>query len=103
MPTGEIAAQLLVDPETYAGRYIKLAGDELTMTQVRDTYTRVEKRSVWKAWLPSLVLYALPYDLRSMFTFFATKGLTSDVAALKKEFPTMRTFEQYLREGNKAE
>ncbi|GAA5990164.1 hypothetical protein JCM10908_005854 [Rhodotorula pacifica] len=100
---GQVAAQMLVDPATYAGRHINLAGDELTMAQVRDTYSRVEKRSVWKAWLPSFVLYALPYDLRSMFAFFAENGLTADVAALKKEFPTMRTFEQYLREGSKAE
>ncbi|GAA5971958.1 hypothetical protein JCM8115_002205 [Rhodotorula mucilaginosa] len=95
---GEVAAQMLVDPETYAGRHIKLAGDELTMAQVRDTYARVEKHRVYKAWFPSFVLYALPYDLRSMFTFFATKGLTADVAALRKEFPIMRTFEQYLRD-----
>lgn len=94
---------MLVDPEAFAGRHIKLAGDDLTMAQVRDTYARVEQRSVWKARLPSFVLYALPYDLRSMFTFFADRGLTADVAATKEEFPTMRTFEQYLREGRKPE
>lgn len=101
--TGEVAAQMLIDPEAYTGRLVKLAGDELTMAQVRDTYARVENRTVRKAWLPSFVLYALPYDLRSMFAFFATKGLTADVAAIRKEFPNLRTFEQYLRDGGKAE
>lgn len=93
---------MLVEPDKYAGRHLKLAGDELTMDEVRDTYARVETRTVRKAWLPGFVLYALPHDFRAMFRFFYDRGYTADVAAVKNEFPTVRSFEDWLREGKKA-
>ncbi|GAA5990187.1 hypothetical protein JCM10908_005864 [Rhodotorula pacifica] len=96
---GDAAAQMLTRPEAYAGRHIQLAGDDLTMSEARDTYSRVENRTVRKAWLPSLFLYSLSYDLRAMLKFFYEKGYTADIAQVKKEFPTMRSFEQWLREG----
>lgn len=98
---GDVAAKMLLNPDQYAGRHVKLAGDELTMTQARDTYALVENRSVWKAWLPSFILYLLPYDLRSMFRWFYSTGYSVNLPAVKKEFPGLRTFERWLREGNK--
>lgn len=90
---------MLLKPEEFAGRHIPLAGDKLTMSQVRDTYARVEQRTVRKAWLPSWALHALPTDFRLMFRFFHDKGMSVQVPAVRKEFPGMRSFEQYLREA----
>lgn len=100
---GDVAARMLLDPVKYAGRHVKLAGDELTMTEAQNAYARVEGRGVWKAWLPSIVLYALPYDLRAMFQWFYNKGYSADLSEIRNEFPTMRSFEQWLREGRKQE
>ncbi|POY73384.1 hypothetical protein BMF94_3721 [Rhodotorula taiwanensis] len=100
---GDVAAKMLLDPVKYAGRHVKLAGDELTMTEAQNAYARVEGHGVWKAWLPSIVLYALPYDLRAMFQWFYNKGYSSDLSEVRNEFPTVRSFEQWLREGRKQE
>jgi uncharacterized protein YbjT (DUF2867 family) len=63
---GYVGARALENPDKYAGRAIGLAGDELTMEQVRATYARVQGTSVWKAWLPAFVIDLLPFDMRMM-------------------------------------
>ncbi|GAA5945083.1 hypothetical protein JCM10213_001552 [Rhodosporidiobolus nylandii] len=100
---GHFAAQALANPSAYAGRTIKLAGDDLSMEEVRQTYARVQRTAVWKAWLPGFLVALLPHDFKAMLRWFHDKGFTADVAALRKEHPGLRTFEQFLREGSKAE
>ncbi|GAA6042164.1 hypothetical protein JCM8097_004993 [Rhodosporidiobolus ruineniae] len=98
---GYVAAQALASPSAYAGRHLKLAGDSLTMSQVRSIYSRVENKSAWKAWLPGFVVNFLPYDFKMMMRFFHDKGYSADVEGLRREYPGLRTFEQWLREGEK--
>ncbi|GAA6004139.1 hypothetical protein JCM10207_002446 [Rhodosporidiobolus poonsookiae] len=96
---GEVSAKVVADPSTYAGKVIKLAGDCLTMADVTDIYARLENKSVWKAWIPSLAVSVLPYDFKMMLRWFDSTGFSADIPALRKEFPGLRTFEQYLREA----
>ncbi|GAA5824482.1 hypothetical protein JCM11251_000441 [Rhodosporidiobolus azoricus] len=100
---GRTAAQALASPSTYANRHIKLAGESLTMEEVRQAYSRVEGRSVWKAWMPGFAVNFFPYDAKMMLKFFGKKGYSADIAGLRKEYPGLRTFEQWLREGKKSE
>ncbi|GAA5880019.1 hypothetical protein JCM8547_004850 [Rhodosporidiobolus lusitaniae] len=100
---GMVAAQAFANPSAYSGRHIKLAGDDLSMEEVRQAYQRVENKSVWKAWMPGFVINLLPYDFKQMMLMFRDKGYSADVQALRKEYPGLRTFEQWLREGRKAE
>ncbi|GAA5917960.1 hypothetical protein JCM6882_001064 [Rhodosporidiobolus microsporus] len=100
---GYLAAQALADPAKHAGRRIKLAGDELTMEEVRQTYERVEGRGVWKAWIPGFVTNFFPHDFGSMLRFFYEKGFSADPKKLRKEYPGLRTFQQWLEEGKKKE
>lgn len=95
---GRVASLALLDPDRFAGRNIKLAGDELTMEQVRQAYAKVENRTVRKAWAPGFVTRLLPHEMRTMFTFFVEKGYTADFASLRQEFPGMLTLEDWLKQ-----
>lgn len=96
---GYVAAQALNDPDRFAGRHIKLAGDSLTVSELRQAYARVEKTSVWfnKVWMPSGVISLLPHDFKMMMRMFGKTGYTADVEALRREFPKLHTFEQWVR------
>ncbi|GAA6004239.1 hypothetical protein JCM10207_002499 [Rhodosporidiobolus poonsookiae] len=100
---GEVSAQVLADPVTYSGRTTKLAGDSLTMSDIAATYARLENKSVWKAWLPSFAINLLPHDFKMMFRWFHSTGFSADIPALKKEFPGLRNFEEYLREARRKQ
>ncbi|GAA5990260.1 hypothetical protein JCM10908_005897 [Rhodotorula pacifica] len=97
---GDVAARMLTDPHTYNGQRIKLAGDTLTMTQVRDAFARNEQKKVRMATVPAFMLKILPHDAQEMFKWFVTDGFKADPVAVRKEFPSVRTFEQWLQEGN---
>ncbi|GAA5831644.1 hypothetical protein JCM11251_000779 [Rhodosporidiobolus azoricus] len=100
---GHVAAQALFNPSFHANRHIKLAGDSVSMEEVRQAYSRVEGRSVWKAWMPGFVVNLLPYDAKMMFRFIGKKGCSADIEGLRKEYPELRTFEQWLGEGKQSE
>ncbi|GAA6042890.1 hypothetical protein JCM8097_002754 [Rhodosporidiobolus ruineniae] len=100
---GYFAAQALTNPATFAGRKVQLAGDSLSMEDVRRAYQRVEGRSVWKAWFPSFVVDLLPKDMRTMLKICATTGTTADVEVCRREHAGLKTFEQWLRDGRKSE
>ncbi|GAA5854606.1 hypothetical protein JCM9279_005708 [Rhodotorula babjevae] len=99
---GYVAAHMLNDPDKYAGRHVKLAGDELSMAEVQAVYSRVEGKDVWKAWLPSWLTALLPHDFRAMLNFFHEHGYTADIAALKREF-SLKSLEEWMRAQRKAE
>ncbi|GAA5969611.1 hypothetical protein JCM8115_003090 [Rhodotorula mucilaginosa] len=99
---GDVAARMLTDPRTYNGQRIKLAGDALTMSQVRDAFARNEQKKVRMATVPAFMLKVLPHDAQEMFKWFVTDGFTADPVAVRKEFPSVRTFEQWLREGDRV-
>jgi hypothetical protein len=100
---GHFAAQAIANPSAYAGRHIKLAGDELTVEEMRQAYERVQNTSVWRAHLPSFTVNWLSYDFKQMFLMFREKGYTANPAECRKEHPGMQTFETYLRSGSKSE
>lgn len=93
---------MLTDPHTYNGQRFKLAGDALTMSQVRDAFARNEQQKVRRAPVPTFMLKVLPHDAQEMFKWFVTDGFMADPVAVRDEFPSVRTFEQWLREGNQT-
>ncbi|GAA5923299.1 NmrA/HSCARG family protein [Sporobolomyces koalae] len=97
---GHFGANALLHPEQFANRTIELAGDELTMDQARDAYTRVEGRSAWKAWVPGVALLALPYEFRIMLYWFHNQGYSVQIASVKSEHPALLSFEDWLRKND---
>ncbi|GAA5975591.1 hypothetical protein JCM11641_003542 [Rhodosporidiobolus odoratus] len=98
---GYFAAQALSNPSAYAGRHIQLAGDELSMEQVRQTYSQVQRTSVWKSRMPAFVINLLPHDFSVMMKKFGKEGYTARIGELRGEYGGLKTFKMWLEEGRK--
>ena len=94
---GVAAAQAFLKPEQYKGRAISLASDEITLDQANGifqeklgmplptTYGILGKAAVWAM-----------KDIRLMLEFIKDEGFGVDVQALRKEFPGLLTFAEWL-------
>ncbi|KAF8055819.1 hypothetical protein HT031_006594 [Scenedesmus sp. PABB004] len=85
------------DPGAWAGRKIALAGDELTPRQMCEAFSRAQggapvKHSCPPAWL----FWFLSRDLWRITTFLRDTGFEADVAACRRDFPGLLTFDQFL-------
>ena len=93
------AALVFADPTGYVGKTIELSGDELTESQIAETFARVIGRPV------TLVKPApgegrrSPEEMKAMFAFFNGEGYDADIPALRKIHPGLLTLEQYLRKN----
>ncbi|KAF3212152.1 hypothetical protein TWF191_010565 [Orbilia oligospora] len=100
---GEFAAKAALNPEKWKGREFELAGDELSLPEVLDVYEKVQGTRPWSVWLPYFALkLMLPVDFFLMFKFFYDDGYKANIPDLKKEYPGLQTFEDFLREKAKS-
>ena len=96
---GVFVALAFADLKSYNGKTLELAGDELTESQIVETFTRVIGRTVnlvppmpGRGW-------ASPEEMEAAFNFFNGQGYDADIDALRKLHPDLLNFEQYLRKN----
>jgi len=96
---GEFAALSFKDPAKWAGKAVGLAGDELTLKEVKEKFQKVTGKPLPHSWniLGKFMLWMIT-DLRLMFAWFDKEGYGADIAELRKEFPPLMDFETWLRE-----
>jgi len=96
---GAAVAKAFATPAAWAGREFELGGDERTLAEYaavigRDIGARVDYFQIpWEA------LKQQNEDLYLMNRFLEREGYQADIAALRAEYPGLRTFEQWLAEG----
>ena len=94
---GAFVALAFANPQQYFGKTIELSGDELTEPQIAETFTKVIGRLV-TVQMPQMPEGESPASERkAMFEFFNGKAYDADILALRKLYPGLQTFEQYLR------
>lgn len=95
---GEFAALAFENPETYVGKTLSLAGDELTTDQIQQTYQSVKgsKLPTTFSIFPKMITY-LNKEMATMFKFFNEHGYKANIAELRQIHPQLKTFEQYLK------
>ena len=95
---GAFTALAFEHPDEWIGREVDLAGDEQTMPQMAETFSRVTGKEI--------DYYQVPWDqfeeqmgeeYAVMYRWFNDVGYEADIAALRQEYPELTTFEQYLR------
>ena len=97
---GAIVAIMFSDRQENLGRTLEIAGDELTEPEKAATLTRVVGRQV------ELVQPQMPEDYTpdeeqiAGVRFFDGEAYTADIDAVRKTHPGLRTFEQFLQEGD---
>ena len=95
---GAFCAIALEHPEKWLGREVDLAGDELTMQQVAQTFSRVIGRQVGYVQMPwEQFEKAMGEEITAMNKWFNNVGYEADIPALRQEYPELTTFEEYLR------
>jgi uncharacterized protein YbjT (DUF2867 family) len=95
---GWFAARALEDPERYAGRVIPLAGDELSIGEIIQTYTVVTGKKPWVAPIPPfLAKRAMPKEFLDMFAWIRKYGFRADISKVRQEHPQLLTFADWIR------
>ncbi|CEJ94875.1 hypothetical protein VHEMI10382 [[Torrubiella] hemipterigena] len=94
---GVVAARAFCDPDSFSGKTISIAGDELTFDALAAVYRDKVGRDVpaLPGFVGRLILLSSK-DLRVMFNFFAEQGYGADVTTVKAEYPGIMNFGTWL-------
>ena len=94
---GAFAAMAFANPERWIGRECELAGDELTMTELAGTFTRVMGRQVRYIQLNLEDYRKVAGDeFAEMYRWFEEVGYDVDIEALRREYPQLARVEDVL-------
>ncbi|KAK8080324.1 NAD(P)-binding protein [Apiospora hydei] len=94
---GWFAAQAFIRPEAYAGRSVTLAGDELTLSDLRAVFQQKTGRDMPETFqFVARILFWLSAEFGSMFRWFHDEGFGADLTALRKEHPDLQSWGDWL-------
>ncbi|MEU8378405.1 NmrA/HSCARG family protein [Streptosporangium sp. NPDC048865] len=96
---GRIAADVFGEPAGFVGRKIEIAGDELTVRRIAEVFTRVDGVPTRFERRPVEEPRAEAGEVAKMFAWIGEKGYRADIAALRRRYPGLLTFETWLREN----
>jgi uncharacterized protein YbjT (DUF2867 family) len=95
---GRIVARAFAKPDQWIGRELDLAGDELTMPQVAELFSRILDRPVTYHQVPwDEFHHQAGEEMTAMYRWFNDVGYQADIAGLRREFPWLATLEEVLR------
>lgn len=98
---GHFGAEALLKSEEYDSRAVSIAGDELSFEEASKIFKEETGHEMPLA--PCLVgsgLKLLVGDLGAMFGWLGTDGYGVDIKGLRKEYPELQTFRQWLQESS---
>lgn len=98
---GHFVAMAFTRPQDFVGAIFDLAGDQLTMLEIGEAFTRVMGRPVRFAGGPERLepLRQMDADLGDLFrVVIYERGFRAFLPALRALHPEMLTFERYLRQ-----
>ena len=95
---GGVVAMAFDKPGHWQGRTVELAGDELSMTELAEAFSRMEGREVRYQQMPwdEFEKKAGP-EHTTMFRWFETTGYHVDIPGLRREYPALTPFERWLQ------
>ena len=95
---GAFAALAFENPDQWIGREVDLAGDEMTMTDIADAFSRVTGREVSYVQTPwDQFEEQMGEEFAVMYRWFDDVGYEADIGALRSEHPGLTSLEDYLR------
>ena len=96
---GAFVAMAFADPGAWVGREFELAGDERTLPEYAAAISTARGFDVTYVQVPWETLRERSEDLYRMYDFFEREGYAADIAALRAEYPRLKTFDDWLNEG----
>lgn len=97
---GALAALAFEKPQEFMGQALEIAGDELTMPQVAEAFSRVTGQPHRFVELPLEQVRHFDPELALMFEWFNEVGYHVNIPALRAIHPQLMTFETWLRQTN---
>lgn len=96
---GSFAAFVIEHRESFLGRRIDIAGDELTGEETAAVLSRVTGRPIRYEGFPPEKLKAQSPDLAIMLEWQAKNSYTADIKGIRRDFPEVKwhTFEEWAR------
>lgn len=95
---GAIATVVFQNPEEYIGRKIDIAGDRLTVEEMREAYTRATGKKA-KAWsFPSFILRLMSAEAYRQMKWNNSPGWQFELDETRRLIP-VTTFEQFIRKN----
>ncbi len=95
---GAIATMAFEKPGHWQGRAVELAGDELSMNELAQSFSRMTGHHV--------AYQQMPWDeferqtgpaITEMYRWFENTGYHADIGALRQEYPNLTGFERWLQ------
>lgn len=97
---GEAVRQVLSRPAEFIGSRVNLAGDELTVAEMKDVYRRVTgKRPKWYA-LPRFALRMMAREFSEQLDWHNKVNFQFSLDESRARFPHLTSLEQFLRLHN---
>jgi uncharacterized protein YbjT (DUF2867 family) len=91
---GGFAAMAFEDPEHWFGRAIEIAGDEMTMPDVAESFSQAIGHHVtYVRERPETIRNP---EVRAMYDWFQREGYRADIPKIREMRPGMKTFEMWL-------
>ena len=97
---GSFAALAFEQPTSFIGKALEIAGDELSMTELAETFSRVMERTIEFVEQPIDQLIQSNPENALMMQWFNEQGYQAVIPALRALYPSLLNFEAWLREHN---
>lgn len=94
---GSFAAIAFEQPAGFIGKALEIAGDELSMAEIAETFSRVMKRTIEFVEQPMEQLVQSSPENALMMEWFNTQGYQAVIPALRALYPPLLTLEAWLR------
>lgn len=84
---GELAALALTAPDSFSGKRLDIAGDELTGPEIASILSEASSRTISFNQLPLDMVMQQSEDMGLMYQWFEEVGYSADINGLAAEFP----------------
>lgn len=96
---GVFAAKAFNDPEKWNHQAVGIAGDELTIQQLNQSFSKATGKPAPQAyWFLGSALTTMVTELKLMLGWFASDGYKANIKERRKEHPGMLCMERWLVE-----
>lgn len=100
---GIIAAGFVNEGPVSAGTALEIAGDALTVSEIKETYRRASGAALYEVPLPRVLLRRMPEEMSRMLFWIGESGFQADLQATRRLHPGVLGFEAWLaREGTRS-
>lgn len=94
---GAIVNIVLNNPVEYSGKTFDIAGDNLTMPEVAEMYSKKLNKKAEFNELPLDILRGNSKELADMFEWFQKTGYIADITKTRTIYPRLMSFEDWLK------